>query len=411
MNAAPDEKPWLALVGIGEDGAAGLSPAARAALLQASLVVGGRRHLALAGEFPGARMEWPSPIEAGLPEILARRGEKVCALASGDPFFYGVGTLIAAHLPPREFACFPAPSSFSLAAARLGWSLQDCALVSLHGRPFARLIPALQPGAKILALSWDAGTPEKIARFLEGRGLGAARLIALEALGGPRERIRETRAEGFNLADVDPLNLVAIELPTAPREKFLPLAPGLDDALFETDGQITKSLMRAATIAALAPRRGELLWDVGAGSGSIAVEWARLDPASRAIAIEARADRAERIARNAQALGAPQVEIVRARAPAAFAGLPRPDAVFVGGGLAEPGVLDGALAALAPGGRLVANAVTLEGEAELLARRAAHGGALTRVAFAEAAPLGGFETWRPSIPATQWRFVKPEAPA
>lgn len=403
MTAA---KPWLSLIGIGEDGAAGLIPAARQKLQQASFVVGGPRHLELAGPLKAQTLAWPSPIEAALAPILARRGEHVCVLASGDPFFYGVGALLAAHLGADEIACIPAPSAFSLAAARLCWSLQDCALISLHGRDFERLIPALQPRARILCLSWDGATPHKIAALLCARGLGRSEMTVLEAMGGPREKIRRARADAFDLADIDPLNVVAVEIGAAGRENFLPISPGLDDRLYEHDGQLTKRIARAATLSALAPRRGELLWDVGAGSGSVAIEWARLDPANRAIAIEERPERAERIIRNARTLGAPQIKVLCASAPQAFEGLAEPQAIFIGGGSSDEATLARAFAALCPSGRLVVNAVTIEAQAALLAARRAHGGDLVTIAVAHAEPLGGFSGWRPAMPIVQWAVTK-----
>jgi precorrin-6Y C5,15-methyltransferase (decarboxylating) len=400
------ERPWLALIGIGEDGADGLIPAARNLLAQARFIVGGARHLALAGPSRAEAMVWPSPIDAAVPAILARRGEPVCVLASGDPFFYGVGTLLAGHVEGDEMTCIPAPSAFSLAAARLRWSLQDATLISLHGRDFERIVPALQPGARILCLAWDETTAPRIAKLLCERGLGRSVVTVLEAMGGPRERVRAAAADALGPADVNPLNLVAIEVATSPRTCFIPLGPGRDDDLFEHDGQLTKQPIRAITLSALGPRRGELLWDVGAGSGSIAIEWLLLDPANRAIAIERRPDRAERILRNARTLGAPRIEIAQGDAPAAFAGLPQPQAIFVGGGASDPKLLDAALAALAPGGRLVANAVTLEAEAELIARFRTKGGELTRIGIDRADPLGGFHGWRRAMPVTQWAVTK-----
>jgi len=406
MTLTPATEKWLSLIGIGEDGANGLSPAARMLLAQAEFVVGGARHLALAGKLDAETMTWPSPLADALPKILERRGAPVCVLASGDPFFYGVGALIAAHVPAQEIECVPAPSAFSLAAARLCWSLQDCRLISLHGRDFERIIPALQPGAKILCLSWDETTPPRLAKLLCERGLGQSKIIVIEAMGGPRQRLRECAAEAFAIAKIDPLNLVALEISADAQSRITPVTNGLADDWFENDGQITKREVRAVALSALAPRRGELLWDVGAGSGSIAIEWLLADPANRAIAIEARAERAERILRNAKALGAPQIEILNAAAPVAFVGLPRPDAIFVGGGASDKSLLDAAFAALAPGGRLVVNAVTLETEAELIARFKAHGGDLIRIEIARADPIGGFYGWRPARPITQWSVTK-----
>ncbi len=397
---------WLSLIGIGEDGIEALSPAARTLIAQAQLIVGGARHLALAGPLAAKTMRWPSPLAKAIPDILAQRGAPVCVLASGDPFFYGVGGLLSAHIDPAEIHCVPAPSAFSLAAARLKWSLQECRLVSLHGREFERIIPALQPRAKILCLSWDETTPPRLAKLLCERGLGQSRIIVLEAMGGPREHLRASTAEAFSMGDIDPLNLSAIEIIASPQAQFLPVASGLADDWFETDGQLTKREIRAIALSSLAPRRGELLWDVGAGSGSIAIEWLLCDPANRAIAIEARADRASRIARNVLSLGVPHLKIITGTAPEAFATLPQPQAIFVGGGASDTHLLDAAFAALPSGGRLVVNAVTLETEAELISRFKTQGGNLVRLEIARAEPLGSFHGWRPALPVTQWSVTK-----
>ena len=397
---------WLSLIGIGEDGAEALSPAARTLLAQAQLVVGGARHLALAGPLAAKTMTWPSPMAAAIPEILARRGSPACVLASGDPFFYGVGNLLSAHVRPEEMQCLPAPSAFSLAAARLKWSLQECCLVSLHGREFERIIPALQPHAKILCLSWDETTPPRLAKLLCEKGLGPSRIIVMEAMGGPRERLSESTAQAFGIEGIDPLNLVAIEIAATAQSQILPVASGLADSWFETDGQLTKREVRAVALSSLAPRRGELLWDVGAGSGSIAIEWLLCHPTNRAIAIESRADRASRITRNALSLGVPQLEIITGKAPEAFANLPQPQAIFIGGGGGDTQLLDRAYAALPSGGRLVVNAVTIETEAELISRFKALGGGLLRIEIAHADPLGSFHGWRPALPVTQWSVTK-----
>jgi precorrin-6Y C5,15-methyltransferase (decarboxylating) len=403
---APSREKWLSLIGIGEDGIEALSPAARTLLAQAHLVVGGARHLALAGPLSAEIMTWPSPLAGAIPKILARRGSPVCVVASGDPFFYGVGTLLGAHVGPHEMRCFPAPSAFSLAAARLNWSLQDCCLVSLHGREFERIIRALQPHAKILCLSWDETTPPRLAKLLCERGLGQSRIIVMEAMGGPRERTRATTAEAFRMEGIDPLNLIALEIAAAAQSRILPVASGLADSWFETDGQLTKREVRAVTLSSLAPRRGELLWDVGAGSGSIAIEWLLSDPANRAIAIEAREDRASRIRRNAENLGVPHIEINTGTAPETFATLPRPQAIFAGGGASDKRLLDAAYDVLPCGGRLVVNAVTLEAEAELIRRFKAQGGELVRIEIAHAETLGSFHAWRPALPVTQWSVTK-----
>jgi precorrin-6Y C5,15-methyltransferase (decarboxylating) len=399
---------WLSIVGIGEDGVEGLSAVARGLISGADIVFGGKRHLALAaGLIRGAVRPWPSPFDAGVAEVVAQRGRQVCVLASGDPYLYGVGAVLARHVEPAETLVVPAPSAFSLAAARLGWPLADCALISLHGRELDRVRPHLQPGARVLALTSDGEGPAALAGLLAATGFGASRVTVMEALGGPRERIRATTAAQFDLSQVDALNTVAIEVMAAAGARIIARAAGLPDAMFEHDGQLTKREVRAVTLSGLAPRRGELLWDVGAGAGSVAIEWMLADLSLRAIAIEAQAERAARIRRNAASFGVPGIEIVPGAAPAALAGLPVPDAIFVGGGGSDPGVLDAVLAALRAGGRLVVNAATLQTEALLLARYSDLGGELIRVALARADPVGSMTAWRPAMPVTQWRWVKP----
>jgi precorrin-6Y C5,15-methyltransferase (decarboxylating) len=399
---------WLSIVGVGEDGVEGLSAAARGLISDAEIVFGGERHLRLAATLiRGETRPWPSPFSRGIDEVLALRGRQVCVLASGDPFHYGVGAVLAGHIPPEETLVMPAPSAFSLAAARRGWALPDIALLSVHGRALDRVRPVLHPGARVLALTSDSEGPEALARLLTETGFGQSRLTVLEALGGARERIRGTTAAGFDLGGVADLNIVAIEVAAARDARIIAYTPGLADALFEHDGQITKREVRAATLAALAPLKRELLWDIGAGSGSVAIEWMLADPSLRAVAIEARADRAARIRRNAAAFGVPDLEVVEGRAPEALAGLAAPDAVFIGGGASEGDVIDAAIAALRPGGRLVVNAVTLETEEELIARRTALGGTLTRIEISRAEPVGRKTGWRSAMPVTQWAWVKP----
>jgi precorrin-6Y C5,15-methyltransferase (decarboxylating) len=410
MNAPLSSGPaarWLSLVGIGEDGRAGLTPAAAAAIDGAELVVGGARHLALAAPVTAPTLAWSSPLHAAFPDILARRGRPVCVLATGDPFHHGVGVQLAGLVAPEEMRVFPQPSAFSLACARLGWAQQDCALISLHGRALERIIPHLQPGARILALSWDSSTPEKVAALLAARGMGSSRLTVLEAMGGPRERVRQAPAAAFDVAGIDPLNTLAVEVVVGAGTEALPLVPGLPDGHFENDGQLTKSEVRAVTLAALAPRRGELLWDVGAGSGSVGIEWALAHPGNRVIAVEARGERAGRIGRNAARLGVTGLTVIGGEAPAAFAGLPTPDAVFVGGGIGNPGLFEAAWDALRPGGRLVANVVSLEGEARLADLFQRHGGEMKRLQVSRLDAVGTMHGWRPSMAVTQWRAVKP----
>ncbi len=404
MSSIP---PWLFIVGIGEDGRAGLSPAAASALDGAGLVVGGRRHLELAAPLSAETLAWPSPLSDAYPEILARRGQPTCVLATGDPFHYGVGAELARLVPASEIAAYPQASAFSLAAARLGWPLAEVACLTLHGRALERVIPHLQPGARLLLLSWDGSTPETLAGLLAARGFPRSRLTVLEAMGGPRERRRNALAAEFSEGGIDPLNTLAVEVVAEPDARVIPLAPGLDDAWFETDGQLTKAEIRAITLAALRPRLGQLLWDVGAGSGSIGIEWSLRHPANRAIAVEAKEERAARIRRNARDLGVPDLRVVIGRAPQSLAGLPAPDAAFLGGGVSEPALVAAVLEALPSGGRLVANAVTLESEALLLRCHAEHGGTLRRLSVARAEPVGHLTGWRPAMPVTQWALTKP----
>jgi precorrin-6Y C5,15-methyltransferase (decarboxylating) len=401
---------WLSIVGIGEDGIEGLSPVAQKLVASAELVVGGKRHLGLAAALiRGRTLAWPSPIGEALPEIEGHRGRPVVVLASGDPFHYGVGDLLLRSIPASETLCLPNASAFSLAAARLGWSLQEVALASLHGRALEGIVRHLQPGARILALSWDGETPARLAKFLVERGMGTSELTVLEAMGGPRERVRSATAARFDLADIAALNTIALQVDASADATVLALTPGLDDSLFEHDGQLTKREVRAITLAALAPRGGELLWDVGLGAGSIAIEWLLQHASLRAIGIESEPARAARAARNAAKLGTPDLQIVQKRAPGAFAGLPPPDAVFLGGGLSTPGMFEAAWAALKPGGRLVANAVSIQSEARLIDYFQRHGGELVRLGVAKAgkAGTGDVFVWRPAAPIVQWRARKP----
>ncbi|MBP2297638.1 precorrin-6y C5,15-methyltransferase (decarboxylating) subunit CbiE [Azospirillum picis] len=399
---------WLTIVGIGAEGWDGLPPAGRAAVESAAVLYGGERHLGLVPAVAGQeRLSWPSPMTGAFPDLLGRRGQRVCVLASGDPSWYGVGATLSRLVPASETTVIPAPSAFSLAAARLGWPLQDCRCLTVHGRPLELVVPHLQPNAKLLLLSWDGTTPAKLAALLRARGFGASRLTVLEAMGGPREERHEATADGWSMDRVGDLNTIALDCVAAPGARILPLAPGLPDDWFAHDGQITKREVRAVTLSFLAPRRGELLWDVGAGSGSIGIEWMLRDPANRAVAVEHHEERIARILANASALGVPSLALARGRAPAALAGLERPDAIFIGGGLTGDGVLEACWEALAPGGRLAANAVTLESEAVLIDAHRRLGGELAQVAVSRASSVGGFRGWRPAMPVTLWRVEKP----
>ncbi len=401
---------WLTVIGIGEDGYAGLGRAARRALFDAQVVMGGARHLALLPARVRARREpWPQPFS--VESVLAQRaaGLRLCVLASGDPMLFGVGATLARRVAPEEMAVLPAPSSLSLAAARLGWALQDVAAVSLVGRPLDGLRRHLHAGARVLALSADGRTPAALAAWLATLGFGATRLTVFEHLGGERERRIDGRADGWPGGEVAALNLVALECvaDAHANARAWTLTPGLPDEAYLHDGQLTKRDVRALTLARLAPTAGALLWDVGAGSGSIGIEWMRAHPACRAIAIESHVERQRFIEHNREALGVSALQLVAGRAPDALAGLAAPDAVFIGGGVTVPGVLETCWDRLTSGGRLVANAVTLQSEAALVAWRAQHGGTLTRIGIGEAEPLGRFDTWRQALPVTLYEATKP----
>ncbi|WP_019368514.1 bifunctional cobalt-precorrin-7 (C(5))-methyltransferase/cobalt-precorrin-6B (C(15))-methyltransferase [Sphingomonas sp. HT-1] len=396
------ELPWLTILGLGEDGVDGLSAAARAALDDADLVMGAARHLALLPGLKCGAVEWPVPFADGVPLLLAKRGRRVVLLASGDPFWFGAGTSVTRHLAPDEWVAHPAPSSFALAAARLGWALEETGCLGLHAAPLARLRPHLARGRRLLVLVRDGAAVAGLAGYLEGQGFGASALHVLEALGGQRERRRCVPAAGFALDDIAHPVLVGIELTGG--GAVLPVASGLPDDWFASDGQLTKRPVRALTVSALAPQPGELLWDIGAGSGSIGIEWLLAHPANRAVAIEADPIRADRARANAAALGVDRLTVLTGRAPGLLPS-DRPDAVFIGGGLSQ-GMLDALWARLPAGARMVANAVTLESEALLAQWHGANGGSLLRIDLADAAPLGSRHGWKARYPVVQWSVTR-----
>ncbi|MEV7505894.1 precorrin-6y C5,15-methyltransferase (decarboxylating) subunit CbiE [Streptomyces sp. NPDC093018] len=404
----------ITVVGIGADGWRGLAEPSRVELRRAEVLVGGPRQLdLLPPECAGERVGWPSPLRPAVPRLLAAHaGRRIAVLASGDPMFYGIGRALAEETDALRV--LPHPSSVSHAAARLGWPLEDVEVVTLVGRPLARLAAALHDGRRLLVLSAGATTPDEVAALLGDRGYGPSRMRVLEQLGGDRERTTaELTADDWarTKRPCDPLNIVAVECRRAPDAVRLGAGPGLPDEAYEHDGQLTKKHVRAATLGALAPAPGELLWDIGGGSGSIAIEWMRTHPSCRAVTVERDPVRAERILRNAERLGVPGLRVVGGAAPAALAELPRPDAVFVGGGLTAPGLLDTCWTALPRGGRLVANTVTLESEALLADAYRRHGGELVRLAVAHAVPVGGFTGWRQAMPVTQWAVQKTDNPS
>ncbi|MGW1143699.1 precorrin-6y C5,15-methyltransferase (decarboxylating) subunit CbiE [Streptomyces sp. NPDC002454] len=395
------------------DGWPGLPEAARTVLRAAEVVLGAPRQLDLlpAAECTGERVPWPSPLRPAVPGLLAAHaGRRLAVLASGDPMFHGIGRALVESVGPTGLDVHPHPSSVSLACARLGWPVEDTDVVSAVGRPVERLAAVLHPGRRVLVLSAGADGPAAVAALLRDRGFGPSTVRVLERLGAPDEHLTDgERAESWARPPGAALNVVAVECERAPDAVPLGTVPGLPDDAYAHDGQLTKRHVRAATLAVLAPEPGELLWDVGGGSGSLAIEWLRAHPACRAVSVERDPERAARIARNARTLGVPGLRVVTGAAPAALDGLPAPDAVFIGGGLTSAGLLDRCWQALGPGGRLVANTVTLESEALLVEARQRYGGDLVRLAVAHAVPVGRFTGWRQAMPVTQWAVRKPPA--
>ncbi|MBM3599204.1 MAG: precorrin-6y C5,15-methyltransferase (decarboxylating) subunit CbiE [Alphaproteobacteria bacterium] len=399
--------PWLAIVGIGEDGLDGLTPAARALVADAEVLVGGARHLQLVPNGRAERMTWMVPLRDTVEAIAARRGKRVVVLASGDPMYYGIGVTLARRFTAGEYTVVPALGAVSLACARLGWPEAETEVLTLHGRPLALLNLHLQPGLRLIILSENGDTPAQVAGQLAASGFGDSRLIVLEHLGGAAESVYESTARAWQFPRAADLNTLAVELAAGRDARPLSRAAGLPDEAFRHDGQLTKREMRAATLAALQPMPGQHLWDVGAGCGSVAIEWMRAARGAKAHAIEQDAGRRALIAANAAALGVPALHVVAGVAPAALAGLPPPDAVFIGGGLSDAGLVEACWNALKPAGRMVANAVTVEGEARLADWRSRTGGSLSRIAVQRAEPVGSYLGWRALMSVTQLAAVKP----
>lgn len=396
---------WLSVIGIGEDGLDGLSSAARALVQSADLLIGGERHLAMVPRnTEQERIAWAaSQLLIQADGIAQYKGRRTCVLASGDPMWFGIGATLARRIPATEMTVVPHPSAFSLAAARLLWALDAVDCFSLHGRPLEQLSAVLHPGARLLLLTENGAAPAKIADYLVKQGFGSAQLTVLEHLGGAAENILTGTAKDWPHKTCADLNLLAVELRDGPG---LTRLAGLEDDLYLHDGNITKREIRAVTLARLSPFPGDLLWDVGAGSGSISIEWLRVDRRNRAIAIESKDARRSMIAQNALALGVPQLEIRAGSVPEALNGLPEPDAIFIGGGITTEGLIERCWQALKPGGRLVANVVTLEGESVLEQARRDHGGDLARFSVQRAEPVGRFHGWHAMMPVTQWSVTK-----
>lgn len=402
---------WLTVIGLGADGPDGLPPASRTLIDNAELLIGGARHLGLVVNGHCEKVAWGFPLDATMTTIAANRGRRVVVLATGDPMAYGIGSTLARHFTSEEMTIIPAPGAFSLAAARLAWPLDRCVCLTLHGRPLDLLAYHAQPGARLLILSHDGSTPAKVAARLTDLGFGPSRVSVLQNMGAGNEARFDSRADAWSAVDIADLNTIAVDCVAGPDAHILSHAPGLPDGAFLHDGQLTKRVVRAATLAALAPLPGQHLWDLGAGSGAVAIEWLRAaqDAQGRgasAVAVERNRERAARIAENARRLGTPFLEVVTADIGAALPDLAPPDAVFIGGGLTSDGLVETIWRALKPGGRLVANAVTLEGEQVLVAAHGTVGGELSRIALSRAEPVGARTGWRAAMTVTQWSITK-----
>jgi precorrin-6Y C5,15-methyltransferase (decarboxylating) len=399
---------WLSVVGIGEDGLAGLGELAHSLIAQAEVLVGGARHLAmLLPDDPREKLPWKTPLEATVEQLIRRRGQSICILASGDPMCHGIGVTLLKRIPLSEMTIVPAISAFSLACARLGWSLAEVETFSLTNRPPAVLASAFYSGARLLVLSADNQTPEIVANLLRQHGFGNSQMTVLERMGGAKERRIEGVAAKWKVTELANLNTIAIAVIADPGTIPLPRIPSLPDAAYHHDGQLTKREVRALTLSALAPIPGQLLWDVGAGCGSIAIEWMRSHSRCRAIAIERHPTRQQYITDNAIALGVPDLKIIPGEAPSALKNLPQPDAIFIGGGVTTDTLFETCWNALPTGSRLVINAVTLESEQNVLQWHTMYGGELIRIGIQRAEAIGSFLGWKPFVPVTQWVTIKP----
>lgn len=403
--AAPRPEPWLTIIGIGEDGMEGLSVEARKLVEQAEVIIGGDRHQKLAGNVAAERLAWPSPFNAMIDEIKHHKGKRIVILVTGDPLWFSVGARILKSIPAEQVRFFPQLSAFQWAACRMGWSLADVETVTVHGRAAEQIIPHFAPGVRLLVLTRDGDSPKEVAALLKRRGFSQSPMSVLASLGGPREKRIDGVAASWR-RKAPGFHVLAIECVADAGTEAFSRTGGMPDDAFEHDGQLTKRVVRAATLSALQPYPDALLWDIGAGCGSISIEWMRAARSAMAIAIEPNAQRRKMIENNRVVLGVPKLQVVPGEAPEALKGLPVPDAVFIGGGLTSKGVFEAAWRALRPGGRLVANGVTLESEARLIALAEKHGGTLERIAASEAAPVGRFSAMKPFMTVTQWTVVK-----
>jgi precorrin-6B C5,15-methyltransferase / cobalt-precorrin-6B C5,C15-methyltransferase len=398
---------WLTIIGIGDGGLDSLTPVARSALDSAEIIFGGKRHLKFLGDDSRDLQNWSSPFAESIKRVQAFRGQPVAILATGDPLWYGAGSTLSKTIPIEEIQVYPSPSAYSLAAARMGWAIENTVCLTVHGRKLENIIPSITPNAQLFILCHNGNTPSEVASLLNDRGFGDSEITALSYLDGNDEAICLSTASKWKGRDLPNLTTLAVQCIAGPDAIILPTTPGLPDDAFEHDGKITKREVRSATLAALSPLPGQHLWDVGAGCGSIALEWCRAADRATASAIETHAERLNSIRTNAMALGVPNLEIIDGHAPDALKILAAPDAIFIGGGLSTDGIVETCWEALSRHGRLVANAVTIEGETRLIQTQASYGGELVRFAISRAEPIGSFQGWRPMMPVTQWRIIKP----
>ena len=399
-------EPWLHIIGIGEDGMAGLNAATTGLLENAEVIFGGDRHHILSAGIKAQRIAWPSPFDALVEQIKSLKGRRVVVLVTGDPLWYSVGARIGRAISPEEICYHPQISAFQFAACRMGWSLADVETLTIHGRPAEQIISWFCDRARLLILTKDATSPQIVADLLCRLGYENSRMSVLAALGGANEKRFDGLARNWD-QQVPDLHTLAVEVIAGDRGRVLPKT-GLPDDVFIHDGKMTKQAVRALTLAKLVPQRSGILWDIGVGCGSVSIEWMRSAPEARAIGIEPREQRRAMALQNALALGTPALKLIDGLAPDALEGLVAPDAVFIGGGITRD-VIDYCIGALKPSGRLVANAVTLESERVLLEAFENLGGDLQRIAIHTATPVGPFHGWKNAMPVTQWAFVKPFA--
>ena len=399
-------KPWMDVIGIGEDGVDGLSPQARRVLAQAEVIIGGDRHHQLSENGDAKRIKWPSPFDALIDVMRSHKGQRLVVLVTGDPLWYSIGARILKAIPAEEVTFHPQLSAFQWASVRMGWSLADCETVTVHGRADSQILPHLAPGVRMLVLTQNTETPQALAQMLVERGFGRSQMTVLAALGGEREQRFDGVAAHWDQVVPD-FHTLAIDCVADADATWYPRTGGLPDAAFVSDGQITKQDIRATTLAKLAPYPDAVLWDIGAGCGSVSVEWMRAARSALSVAIEHKSERVAMIHQNMVQLGAEKMVVMEGRAPEVLKDLPQPDAVFIGGGLTTEGLFDAAWSALRPGGRLVANVVTLESEGRLFELHQKHGGELVRLSVQKAESVGPYRGWRAAMPVTQWSITKP----